>query len=145
MLVFAELSTTLMPVISAMPTISAAAVIAVRRGLRAELRLPSMPGIDQPNRPPERADDRPADGRREHRDADERDADARDDQHQRVAAGAGQADAEQRGADREDRPRRSTVIRVSGRSGVAASRIAAIGAIREARERRQQRRDHRDR
>ena len=52
MLVFAELSTTLTPTISAMPTISAAAVIAVRRGLRAELRLPSLPGTDQLKRLP---------------------------------------------------------------------------------------------
>ena len=32
-----------------MPTISAAAVIAVRRGLRPELSRPSLPGTDQEN------------------------------------------------------------------------------------------------
>ena len=43
---------TLTPVIRARPTISAAAVIAVRRGLRPELSRPSLPGTDQENSRP---------------------------------------------------------------------------------------------
>jgi hypothetical protein len=48
----ADCITTVTPVTSAMPTISAAAVIAVRRGLRPELRRPRRPGSDQENNRP---------------------------------------------------------------------------------------------
>ena len=52
MLVRAESRITFTPVTSAMPIISAAAVIAVRRGLRPELSRPSLPGTDQENSRP---------------------------------------------------------------------------------------------
>ncbi len=47
-----DVKTTLIAVTNATPTISAAAVIAVRRGLRAELRRPSVPAALQLNSRP---------------------------------------------------------------------------------------------
>ena len=54
MLALAESRITVTPVTRAMPTISAAAVIAVRRGLRPELSRPSLPGTDQAKSRPSR-------------------------------------------------------------------------------------------
>src|SRR5262245_4793947 len=70
MLSFSEVARTLTPVTSVTPTISAAAVMAVRRGLRAEFRLPNA-GCRPRDQPPKSRDHGPADGRSEHRDADE--------------------------------------------------------------------------
>ncbi len=131
-LVFTESRTTVMPTTSAMPIISAAAVIAVRRGFRAELRLPSMPGTDRLNSIPSTPTIGP------------------------LMAGVRTAIPKKHSSTpttikvsvEPPAPARpvpsnapptakitapTIVILVSGRSGVAASRIAAIGAIRAAR------------
>jgi hypothetical protein len=121
------------PVIRAMPTISAAAVIAVRRGLRAELRRPSLPGIDQENsRPITPTTGREIKGVSSATPMKLTSTPAR--MPQSVASPSVPA-----------RPSASTVppaaptsaptmvIRVSGRSGVAASCMAATGGIRDAR------------
>src|SRR4051794_27567094 len=52
MLAVSDENTVLIAVTTAMPIIRAAAVMAVRRGLRDELRRPSLPGIDQENSRP---------------------------------------------------------------------------------------------
>src|SRR5215207_64587 len=128
-----ELASTPTPVTSAMPTISAAAVTAVRRGLRAALRRPSLPGVDQANTRPSSAT------------------------AGRAIAGVSMATPTKvsstppSSAGRVPSPRSPnsatptaatpsragtvpvTVRAVSGRSGVAASRSAAIGGTREAR------------
>ena len=48
----ADTNTVLIPVISAMPTMSAAAVMAVRRGLRPALSRPNRPGTEKANSRP---------------------------------------------------------------------------------------------
>ncbi len=129
MLAVADVRTMLTPVISAMPTMRAAAVMAVRRGLRAELRRPSVPGVDQDSSPPitattgllingvSRATPRKATRMPENTIHSTPLARPIPSSVPPVADSAAPA----------------TVGLVSGRSGVAASRIAATGAIREAR------------
>ncbi len=133
-LLLAESMITVTPVTRAMPTISAAAVIAVRRGLRPELSRPSRPGSDQEkSRPsmlitgllisgvsratPMNATSTPP--RISHS----------------VALPLSEANRPVPSiaapADRTAPP--NTLILVSGRSGMLTSCIAATGAIREAR------------
>src|SRR5215218_8007172 len=125
MLAVSELATTATPVTSAVPTINAAAVIAVRRGLRAELCRPSLPGIDHASTAPSI------------------------DTAGRAITGVNIAIPTNPSSTPPSRAHRlpssatpmpaavstapATVSLVSGLSGVAASRIAAIGGIRDAR------------
>ena len=116
-----------------MPTISAAAVIAVRRGLRPELSRPSLPGTDQENIAPSSA----TTGRLITGVSSATPMNANSTPPRMVARVLSPACP--------PRPRNSStapmpvttappmVTLVSGRSGVATSCIAAIGGMREAR------------
>lgn len=133
MLLLAESRITVTPVTRAMPTMSAAAVMAVRRGLRPELSRPSLPGTDQAKIVPSRFTTG------------------------RLMSGVSSATPMKANSTPPrivtsvlspalpPSPRKSstaptavtsppaTVIFVSGRSGVATSCMAAIGGMREAR------------
>ena len=129
------------------PIIRAAAVEAVRRGLRIAFSRPSLPEIaEPPERRAEAAGDRPGEERRQHGDADERHAPRRARPRRRSFEAGAEQPVEQRGAaerrddDPDDQP---AARRGRGRRGVArlAERLDRRDAGGLAR--RQERRDHR--
>src|SRR6266508_1546642 len=130
----AEVRMTFTPVINASPTISAAAVIAVRRGLRPEFSRPSLPGTDHGS----------ADQWGDQGHADEGDQHPAEDRPQRVATGlAGEPEGQQ---DTAGRPDHGAADRDLRQWAVLSRRLLHGGHRRDPRgaQRRQQRRHHGD-
>nr|BFE71116.1 hypothetical protein GCM10020092_044170 [Actinoplanes digitatis] len=132
-LLLAESITTVTPVTSAMPTISAAAVIAVRRGLRPELSQPSQPGSDHEKiRPITETTGRLISGVSSAMPMNDTSTPPRI--VQRVASPASpNSPMPSAVAPAAVTTPSAMLILVSGRSGVATSCIAATGEIRDAR------------
>ena len=105
---------------SATPIISAAAVAAVRPGLRTELRRASAPGgaADPPRRQPDDGGERPDELRRDHRDPDEQQEHAAGDRQEplRRVDVVGEhrvAEQEQREGDQHERDVRREAVRAA--------------------------------